>query len=200
MPERSYSISLELAMNALKRMNKMKVKRKAAEKVFAGVISVAFLSACVSSAPTGPSVAVMPAQGKPFEVFQQDQAICKDYAGREVGIDVNSAAQSEVVQGGVAGAVLGAAAGVALGDNSRAAATGAGIGAVMGTAVGAGNAQRLSSDMQRRYDIAYEQCMYAKGNQLPQAAPSYYTEIRTVERVNVPPPPPARYPPPPPRY
>lgn len=165
------------------------------------VISLAvLLAACASSVPSGPSVAVMPAQGKPFEVFEQDNAICKNYASREVGIDTHAAAQSEVIQGGVTGAVLGAAAGAAIGDNSRAAATGAGVGAVMGTAVGAGNAQRLSADMQRRYDIAYEQCMYAKGNQLPQANDAYYTEVRTVQSVPagaIPLPPRM---PPPPRY
>jgi hypothetical protein len=165
------------------------------------IISLAVcLTACASSVPSGPSVAVMPAQGKPFEIFEQENAICKNYASREVGIDTNAAAQSEVLQGGVAGAVLGAAAGAAMGDNSRAAATGAGVGAVMGTAVGAGNAQRLTADMQRRYDIAYEQCMYAKGNQLPQANNTTYTEVRTVQTIpagSIPLPPRM---PPPPRY
>jgi hypothetical protein len=42
--------------------------------------------------------------------------------------------------------------------------------------------------MQRRYDIAYQQCMYAKGNQLPGQA----------VRQNIPPPPPPPAPPPPP--
>ncbi len=167
-----------------------------------GVLSLAaFLTACATSVPTGPSVAVMPAQGKPFEIFQQDNAICKDYASREAGIDRNAVTQNEMLQGGVAGALLGAAAGAAIGDNSRAAATGAGIGAIVGTAAGSGNAQRVNSEMQRRYDIAYEQCMYAKGNQLPQAnSESYYTEVTTVRSVPpyaAPLPPDMRSPPPP---
>jgi uncharacterized protein YcfJ len=173
-------------------------------KCFSALLPVMFLTACATSVPTGPSVAVMPAQGKPFEVFQQDNAICKDFASREAGIDRDAVTQHEMLQGGVAGAVLGAAAGAAIGDSSRAAATGAGIGAVVGSAAGSGNAQRINSDMQRRYDIAYEQCMYAKGNQLPQAnSESYYTEVTTVRTAPpyaAPLPPDMSAPPPPPNY
>ena len=179
-----------------------------AVKRFAALLPAVFLIACATSVPTGPTVAVMPAQGKPFEIFQQDNAICKDYASREAGVDRNAVTQNEMLQGGVAGAVLGAAAGAAIGDSSRAAATGAGIGAIVGTAAGSGNAQRVNSEMQRRYDVAYEQCMYAKGNQLPQASSdSYYTEVTTVRTVPpyaapLPPPPnmPRVSPPPPPHY
>lgn len=43
---------------------------------------------------------------------------------------------------------------------------GAGTGAIAGTAVGAGQAERAQLSLQQRYDIAYQQCMYAKGNQV----------------------------------
>jgi len=46
-------------------------------------------------------------------------------------------------------------------------------GLLTGTAVGASRGSDASHSVQRRYDIAYEQCMYAKGNQLPPARTSY---------------------------
>ena len=39
--------------------------------------------------------------------------------------------------------------------------------AAAGTATGTSNAAYAGAEAQRRYDIAYQQCMYAKGNQLP---------------------------------
>ena len=40
---------------------------------------VLLLSACASE-PLGPTIPVMPAPGKPFDVFQEDQALCKQNA------------------------------------------------------------------------------------------------------------------------
>jgi len=37
----------------------------------------------------------------------------------------------------------------------------------MGTAAGANADQVASGTAQHRYDLAYQQCMYAKGNQIP---------------------------------
>jgi hypothetical protein len=53
------------------------------------------------------------------------------------------------------------------------AAIGAATGLVAGTAVGAGNAQVAGGNVQARYDTAYTQCMYSKGNTV-QSAPSGY--------------------------
>jgi hypothetical protein len=57
---------------------------------------------------------------------------------------------------------------------------GAASGLVIGSAAGAGAADASSWELQRRYDLAYEQCMYAHGNQVPG-----YARI-----TNTPPPPP----------
>ena len=35
--------------------------------------------------PTGPSVMVMPAPGKPFEQFQADDAVCRQWAAQQIG-------------------------------------------------------------------------------------------------------------------
>jgi hypothetical protein len=70
--------------------------------------------------PNGPSVAVMPAQGKPFDMFVAEDRECRQFAKQSAGSDASSYTEYY--------------------------------------------------ELQRRYDIAYEQCMYAKGNQLPQSS------------------------------
>jgi hypothetical protein len=68
-------------------------------------------------------------------------------------------------------AAAGAAIGAAAGNPLVGAAIGAGSGLLVGGAAGIGNAQVSSAELQRRYDIAYQQCMYANGNQLPGSQP-----------------------------
>jgi YmgG-like glycine-zipper protein len=130
------------------------------------------LSACASE-PLGPTVGVMPAPGKPFDVFQGDQAVCKQFAADQVrggAQDTNNRQVGTAVVGTLLGAGLGAAIG-----GGRGAAIGAGAGALGGTAVGAGPAQGAQYSLQQRYDLAYSQCMYSRGNQVPsyQPAPVY---------------------------
>ena len=50
----------------------------------AGVAVLVSVSACVQ-APMGPTVAVMPGPSKPFAVFQDDQAICRQFSEQQVG-------------------------------------------------------------------------------------------------------------------
>lgn len=136
--------------------------------------------------PTAPTIAVMPAPGMPFDVFQQDNALCQMYARQSLGVNPSQAANSQVATGAVAGTAIGAAAGALIGGNSSAAGAGAATGLLFGTAAGAGSANETTYGLQRRYNIAYAQCMYAKGNQVPgYSAPRY-----------VPPPPPGVQPPP----
>lgn len=162
------------------------------------------LVGCTPTLPAGPSVAVMPGKGKPFEVFQNDNAVCMDYAQTQLGVDPQRNARDDAVTGAVTGALLGAAAGAALGDSSRAAGVGAGTGLLLGSAVGNNNAVYSSRQLQRRYDVAYEQCMYAKGNQLPRMEYPRYRNAGypppdySSPRVYYPEP--AYYPPPPPDY
>lgn len=80
------------------------------------------LCAGCATAPAGPSVNVLPGTGKPFDQFQADVSVCRDWAARQVK-----------------GAFMDAP----------------------------------SWEVQRRYDNAYMQCMYAKGHQVPSlSAPS----------------------------
>lgn len=144
------------------------------------VLAAIGLAACTSPAPTGPNVAVMPAPNKPFDVFQNDNFYCRDYAGRSIGVIPAQQEQQQIATSAVTGAAIGAVAGAAIGGHGDAAAAGAGVGLLAGTVVGMDRAQYGNYTLQERYDLAYMQCMYAKGNQVPG-----YTS-----RVAIPPPPP----------
>jgi hypothetical protein len=137
--------------------------------VHIGAISpLLFLCAC-AQIPTGASVAVLPAPGKPFEVFTAEDQACRAYSAQSAGANPNDAAAKSVASSAVIGTVIGAAAGALIGGHNGIG-TGAGLGLLTGTAVGASRGAEASYTAQQRYDIAYEQCMYAKGNQLPPAA------------------------------
>jgi uncharacterized protein YcfJ len=126
------------------------------------------LDGCAQT-PMGPTVAVMPAPGKPFDVFQTDQAVCKQFADSQVAGGAQ-AANNQQVGTAVLGTVLGAGLGAAIGGG-RGAAIGAASGALGGTAIGAGPASQANMSLQQRYDIAYAQCMYTRGNQVPGFSP-----------------------------
>jgi uncharacterized protein YcfJ len=133
------------------------------------LLPLAVLAGCAVNAPPGPRVAVMPPPGKPFEQFAAEEQYCRDYAHQSVGGHTPGEASGQSVAGSaVVGTVIGAAAGSLLGGR-HGTATGAGMGLITGTMVGAGQGARSAADTQRAYDIAFQQCMYAKGNQLPHA-------------------------------
>ena len=124
------------------------------------------LTACVS-APTGPTIAIMPREGKPFEVFQQEDRVCREFAANSIKDSSNAALKDAATSAAVA-AALGAAAGAVIGGGSHTnIGTGAGVGLLGGAAVGAMNASGKENQAQTQYNIAYQQCMYSKGNQVP---------------------------------
>jgi len=131
--------------------------------------SLALLLAGCASAPNGPRVAVMPTPGKPFEVFAVEEKTCRDYAEQSISQSRDDSAAKNFVGAAVVGTAIGAAAGAL--SNSGHGGGGAGAGLVVGSMIGSGEGSNASHDAQRRYDIAYEQCMYAKGNQIPGYAP-----------------------------
>ncbi len=162
------------------------------------VLIVLALGGC-ATIPTGPSVMVLPPPGKPFEQFQADDAICRQWAAQQIGLSPQEVANQNTATGAVVGTAVGAGLGAAIGSVSGSAGAGAAIGAasglLVGTAAGANTGQVYGWRAQRQYDIAYMQCMYAKGNQIPgRVAPS-----RGVRRMGPPPPPPdlSPYAPPP---
>ena len=137
---------------------------RATKFVIIGVGTCMLLSGCAHE-PIGPTIAVIPAPNKPFRVFQRDKVRCVRYADQLVAGGAQAANNRALETGAVAtglGALLGAVVG---GGNG--AGVGAVTGAVLGTAVGADSSQRDQYRLQSRYDIAYSQCMYAKGDQVP---------------------------------
>ena len=155
------------------------------------LIAVFGLGAC-ATAPIGPSVMVLPGHGKPFDQFQMDDAVCRQWATQQSGAVGGSSQAQSTLAGAAVGTLIGGAVGAGLGaiggNPGLGAAVGAGFGAVGGTATGASAGQASDWNVQRRYDIAYQQCMFAKGNQIPGAV------RRSGQPAYGPPPPP---PPPP---
>src|SRR5262245_14021400 len=109
----------------------------------ATILIVGSLAAGCATAPTGPSILVLPGAGKSIEQFRADDTTCRLSAVQQAGSRVPS---------------------------------------------------------QREYDIAYIQCMYAKGHQIPSlgGSPTRYTSSPGTGPSRVPPPPPGPPPPPPP--
>jgi len=166
-------------------------------------LSVLFLGAC-ATVPTGPSVMVLPGNGKSFDQFRIDDAVCRQWALQQTGTTTEQTATSSTVTGAAIGTLLGAAAGAAIGaaagSPGTGAAVGAGAGLLGGTAVGASRAEASSGSVQRRYDATYMQCMYSKGNQIPMARgsqPSYQAPPAAAAPPPPPPPPAVTIPPPP---
>jgi uncharacterized protein YcfJ len=126
--------------------------------------------------PNGPTAQVVPGQGKTFEQFQSDDAVCRQWAGQQIGQTPQQTTNQNTVTGAAvgtgAGALLGAIIGSASGHAGTGAAIGAGSGLLVGGAAGANAGQASGMEAQRRYDMAYQQCMAAKGNQVPAMAPA----------------------------
>jgi Glycine-zipper domain len=144
------------------------------------------LSAC-ATLPSGPRVLVLPGVGKPFDQFHVDETVCRQYARQQVGLAPGQVAIQQAASGAAVGAAIGAGVGAvigaAAGDAGTGAAVGAGCGLLVGTAAGAQAGAVSAGFAQWQYNVAYTQCMYAKGNQVPgvvSATPPPY----------VPPPPP----------
>ena len=129
------------------------------------------LAGCVT-VPTGPAVTVLPGSYKSFDQFQADDGSCRQYANAMIGGPAaGQSAQDAAAANAIGGAALGAAAGAIIGSVTgqagAGAAIGAGTGLLFGSAAGGNVAGASSYSMQRRYDSAYMQCMYARGNQIP---------------------------------
>ncbi len=135
------------------------------------VILGTLLAGC-AEIPMAPSVDVMPAPGEPFSIFRADDVQCRQFASQQLGISPGQAGQQQVISGAAAGTALGAASGALLGrGRAGAVAAGAGAGLMFGALAGMGSADQTGLTLQQRYNLAYEQCMYAHGEQVPGFAP-----------------------------
>lgn len=151
------------------------------------VLGLLALTGC-ATLPSGPSVLVLPAPGKQLEQFQLEDYTCKQWSAQQIGITAQDTINVNTAKGSLVGTAVGAGAGALLGAASGhaggGAAIGAGTGLLLGTAVGAGAGQEYGYEAQRKYDYAYVQCMYAKGNQIPGRVHNY-----RIRKVDGPPPP-----------
>lgn len=171
-------------LRAAERSNKMVRSRKS---VYLLLLLVLLLGGC-ATLPTGPSVMALPAQGKTFEQFQVEDNICRQWAAQQIGMSPQETANQNTAAGAVAGTAIGAGLGAAIGAASGNAGAGAAIGAasglLVGSTAGANAGQYYGWEAQHRYDNAYMQCMYAKGNVIPGVVK------RTRRYKTIPPPPP----------
>lgn len=165
------------------------------------LVAILGFAAC-APLPTVPHVIAYPGRGKSLYEFDADDAGCRSWASSRIEESPQQAATASTVTGAAVGTVLGGAAGAALGaaagNPALGAAAGAGVGLLGGTSYGAASGQSAAWSAQRRYDVAYAQCMYANGNLVPgrravrrppPLPPGYAPDI---------PPPPYGAPPPPP--
>ena len=157
----------------------------------AGLLFAVMMLAGCATIPPGPSVLVLPGNGKSFDTFQADDSVCRQWAQNQTGWNANQTVNENLAGGTIAGGALGAAAGALIGAASGnvgpGAAIGAGAGLLGGAALGATQAHGAGGEVQRRYDNAYQQCMYAKGNQIP----GHVQQASGRSTAPPPPPPPA---------
>jgi uncharacterized protein YcfJ len=145
----------------------------AVRRLTLSVTTAALLAGCAAT-PMGPTVQAMAGPGKTFDVFVTDNANCKNFAAQEVQGQADAAnkrAMGTALLGTALGAATGAAGGALAGDAGGGAAFGAAAGAGAGSAIGGANNSDEQQGIQARYDNAYSQCMYAKGEQVPGYAP-----------------------------
>jgi len=128
------------------------------------VVALFLVGAC-TTVPTGPSVLVLPGTAKSLDQFRADDLECRQFAQAQLGGATPAQAASE---------------------------SGAQIAAV-GTAAGTG-AENRASDLQRRYDYGYMQCMYFKGHKIPVPESFVYWDPTAPPAYAVPPPPPPESP------
>ena len=165
------------------------------------LIPVAALAGCAAQMPSGPSVMVLPGSTKTFDQFRFDDYECRQFASSQIGgATPDQAASDAGGRSAALGAAVGGLAGAALGGTGRSAVAGAALGTAGGAIAGTGSGAQSGRSLQQRYDTGYQQCMYAKGHQIPMAG--RYAPYRATQPSAVtppPPPPPAGTPPPPPK-
>ena len=165
------------------------------------------LSGCATPRPTGPTVMALPKQGESFEVFQQHDTTCRQYAVTQTGDkSPQQTAARKVVGAAAAGAGVGAAAGALIGSASghagNGAAIGAGSGLLAGTLLGSASGRNAAASVQQQYNMVYTQCIVANGDRVSPPTPR---RTRMVYRPAPPPaviyaPAPVYVAPPPPAY
>jgi hypothetical protein len=132
------------------------------------LLASASLVGCSAPGPMSPTVMALPAKGENFEVFQQHEATCRQFAstqtgGESAGQHADKSAVASAVVGTGIGAAAGALFGSVTGHAGNGAAIGAGTGLLAGSLAGASRGRRAAASLQEQYNISYTQCMTANG-------------------------------------
>lgn len=164
------------------------------------VVSLSLLLGACATVPTGPDVMALPGAGRSFDEFRADDLTCRDFAFQQIGGKARAEeANNESLRNAAIGTAIGAVAGAVIGGRDGAA-IGSGSGMIIGSVAGSESARSGSFGSQRRYDMAYVQCMYAKGHRVPVSG-NYTPSSPTVNpATSIPPPPPGNPPSPPPTH
>ena len=162
------------------------------------IIAAVLVTGCAAVPPSGPSILVLPGTGKNFDQFRFDEQECRGYAQSSIGPKTTEqAASDQAVKSAVVGTAIGTVVGAALGGGEGAA-VGAGLGLAGGSIVGTETSYAAAGSLQRRYDNAFTQCMYARGHRVP--VTGRYSDARpttsaSTSAARTPPPPPPGQPP-----
>jgi len=109
----------------------------------------------------------LPGSGKSFDQFKLDDVACRQFANEQIGgKTANEIGNESFTKTAVLGTALGAAIGAAS-NGGRGAGVGAVTGLLFGSLIGADASNTSAYSTQKRYDIAYTQCMYGKGDRVP---------------------------------
>jgi hypothetical protein len=172
------------------------------QKILAVMLGLGLGLAGCTHVPTGPGVMVLPGSGKSFDAFRADDAGCQGWASGQIGVPPGQAVGERTAAGAAIGTGVGAASGAligaATGDIGAGAAIGAGAGLLAGTAGGAAQGGMVGGSLQRRFDVAYMQCMYAEGHRIPVPPGALGAPPPAAPLRHIPPPPPGAPPEPPP--
>ena len=111
----------------------------------------------------------LPGTGKNFDQFRYDDATCRQFAKEQIdGATSSQDSNDKFAKRAVIGTAIGSAIGAAVdvdGDKIKSGETTTGL--FIGSLIGADENITSSYRMQRHYDNAYVQCMYAKGHRVP---------------------------------
>jgi len=140
-------------------------------RVIQAVCALFLLLTGIVVMPVEADTLVLPGPNKTFEQVQADDAVCRQWAAQRAGQQPQEAATGKTIQGSILGTFLGAGLGAAFGsisgDAGIGAVIGAGSGLLFGTLSGAAADRQAGYEVQNQFDIAYQQCMYPEGNQIP---------------------------------
>jgi hypothetical protein len=133
------------------------------------VLGGALLLGACAQTPMGATVPVMPGPNTSFSSFQNDQAVCRNFAEQAVqdqaqGANLRGIGTAALTTG------LGAGLGAAIGGG-RGAGIGAASGALGGAALAARNTSNANVSIQAQYNNAFAACMYSLGNSVPSSGP-----------------------------